>query len=176
LQRRLRELQGNWDEDRLIEKNAGEFRKIIYYCFYAQKIYQYSCFIPYFSILMAEAKQIGEWEFWPIYEGLKWKEAEDFLMEKKTWEMKWAYTFEKRPVDLVWGHYNVWRGIGIWLAKIVAKHPEVLWRIQQLIDELPLLNMNRQEVILGNDDARAVIRLQWNGEDKRWLMTAYDLQ
>gem|GEM_PF-2133396 len=36
--------------------------------------------------------------------------------------------------------------------------------------------MNRQEVILGNDDARAVIRLQWNGEDKRWLMTAYDLQ
>lgn len=97
-------------------------------------------------------------------------------MEKKTWEMKWAYTFEKRPVDLVWGHYNVWRGIGIWLAKIVAKHPEVLWRIQQLIDELPLLNMNRQEVILGNDDARAVIRLQWNGEDKRWLMTAYDLQ
>ncbi len=125
---------------------------------------------------MCKVKEIGIWEFWPIYEWLQWKEAEDFLIEKKEWEMLWAYIFEKRPVDLVWGSYNKWRQTGIGLAKIVEKHPEVLGRIQELLDELPLLKMNEREVILWNDDTRAVIKLQRNGEKKRWLMTAYDIQ
>lgn len=125
---------------------------------------------------MQEIRKIGDWAFWPMYEWITGKEAEDFLIEKKNGEVKGAYIFEKRPVDLIRRHYNIGTGKGIWLAKIVAKHPEVLWKIQQLIDELPLLNMNQEEVILGDDNARTVIKLKRNWENKRWLMTAYEIK
>lgn len=119
-------------------------------------------------------KAIGQWEFGTIYEGVKGADAEKLLISQKGGEVRGAYTYKWEPVDLIrWG-YNKKTESWIWLSKIFQKHPEVIGRIQQLLDDLPVVKRNFKEIILWNQDSIVVIKLQFLDKEKRWIMTAYD--
>lgn len=130
-----------------------------------------------FQILKQEfpdLKEVGEWEFGTIYEGVKWTDAEQLLIKQQGGEVRGAYTFEKKPVDLIRWSYNKRTESGIGLSKISQKHPEVLWKIQDLLDTLPILKRDTKEIVLWDKNSVVVIKLQYLDQKKRWIMTAYD--
>lgn len=130
-----------------------------------------------FQILKQEfpdLKEVGEWEFGTIYEGVKWTDAEQLLIKQQGGEVRGAYTFEKKPVDLIRWSYNKRTESGIGLSKISQKHPEVLWKIQDLLDSLPILKRDTKEIVLWDKNSVVVIKLQYLDQKKRWIMTAYD--
>ncbi len=88
--------------------------------------------------------------------------------------MLWAYTYKGQEVDLIRGEYTEWKWY--WLAKIYEKHPEILWRIQNLLNTLPIKELRWERIILGNSISRLVISLNWEGRSKRWIVTAFDLK
>jgi phage-related protein (TIGR01555 family) len=64
---------------------------------------------------------------------------------------------------------------GYGLAKIAAKHPEVVDNLQEIISSMKV-NKNRSgrnRIRLESADHEASVRLTWNGRDKKWLLTAY---
>ena len=130
-----------------------------------------------FQILKQEfpnLKEVGEWEFGTIYEGVKRTDAEQLLIKQQGGEVRGAYTFEKKPVDLIRWSYNKRTESGIGLSKISQKHPEVLWKIQDLLDSLPILKRDTKEIVLWDKNSVVVIKLQYLDQKKRWIMTAYD--
>lgn len=130
-----------------------------------------------FQILKQEypnLKEVGEWEFGTIYEGVKWTDAEQLLIKQQAGEVRGAYTFEKKPVDLIRWSYNKRTESGIGLSKISQKHPEILWKIQDLLDSLPILKRDTKEIVLWDKNSVVVIKLQYLDQKKRWIMTAYD--
>jgi len=124
--------------------------------------------------LDGKVKEIWEWEFGKIYEWVKWADAEQLLIKQQGGEVRGAYTFEKKPVDLIWWSYNKRTESGIGLSKISQKHPEVLWKIQDLLDSLPILKRDTKEIVLWDKNSVVVIKLQYLDQKKRWVMTAYD--
>ena len=130
-----------------------------------------------FQILKQEypnLKEVGKWEFGNIYEGVKGADAEQLLIRQQGGEVRGAYTFEKKPIDLIRWSYNKKTKSGIWLSKIFQKHPEVLWKIQDLLDTLPILKKDTREIVLWDKNSVVVIKLQYLNQRKRWIMTAYD--
>lgn len=111
-----------------------------------------------------------------VYEWVKWSDAEDFLIEQWQGEVKWAYSYEWDPVDLIWGKSNAETGWKwYWLKKIMEKHPEVKWRIQELINTLPRKNIWVDGVIVLDDGtSKVVIMENWKWQEKRWVLTAFD--
>ena len=78
-------------------------------------------------------------------------------------------------VDLIWGWYNWNTQRGFWLKKILEKHPEALWKIQDMIDErLNSRQYKSDRVELKDDKWVVVVRLDRDWNEKKWLMTAYD--
>ena len=78
------------------------------------------------------------------------------------------------PVDLIrWG-YNSETKNWMWFSKIIKKHPEVLWRIQDMLDNLPETFKDNKTIVLWNDYSIAVIKLELHWKSKTWVMTAYD--
>jgi len=76
------------------------------------------------------------------------------------------------PIDLIWGKPGP-KGNG--LAHIAELHPEVLPRLASLIESgslLPSSTPGRARIALDND--RAVVALNRNGANQRWVLTAYD--
>lgn len=84
---------------------------------------------------------------------------------------------EVGDIDLVWGKEgdarNSHKG-GYGLAKIVSKHPEVLPRLQELVERARIKERDATWVTLEDDAGKAIIRLDWNGEEKHWLVSAYE--
>lgn len=121
-------------------------------------------------------KNVWKWDNGVIYEGVKWSDAERFLIEQWQWEVKGAYSYWWDPVDLIWGKSNAetnWKWY--WLKKIIEKHPEVQWRIQELIDTLPRKKLWIDGVIVLDDGASKVVIMEnrkW--QEKRWVLTAFD--
>ena len=98
-----------------------------------------------------------------------------FLLGEKRWEVKWALDMWGEAVDLIWGWYNWATQRWLWLKKILEKHPEALWKIQDMIDErINNKQYKSDRVELRDDKWVVVIRLDRDGKDKKWLMTAYD--
>ena len=124
--------------------------------------------------LDGKVKKIWEWEFGKIYEWVKWADAEQFLIQQKWGEVRWAYNYKWEPVDLIWGEFDGKKGY--WLKKIVEKHPEVIGKIQDLLDTLPLMELRGERIILWNNTSKVVLSLNRKGEEKRWIVTAFDLK
>lgn len=100
-----------------------------------------------------------------------WAEARDQLMRDQAGEVPGAlYHPEVGPIDLVWGDESAG------LAKIVDKHPEVLANLPELIDNMGVKSHTANRVILQSLDHRAVVRLDYDGQDKKWLLSAYQVQ
>lgn len=112
----------------------------------------------------------------PVAEGFegRWSEAVDWMREQGGGVAARALDHpDIGPIDVPWGFYDRAADKGMGLAKIIAKHPDVADDLPATIARLPVESRSANRVILASPDHRAVVRLDFNGEDKPWLMTAY---
>jgi hypothetical protein len=103
------------------------------------------------------------------------------LQKRKTGEAIGALTHPEinQPIDLVWGERgtasnNFDDGSG--LAKIEAKHPEVLANLQSIFSRLKIdrNNSGPNRIRLYDEKHGAVVRLDFDKKAKTWLLTAYE--
>lgn len=82
---------------------------------------------------------------------------------------------EVGDIDLVWGKAPNESQEGYGLAKISIKHPEVLGDLQGFLNVLhkDAAHSGKNRIRLVNDAGDAVVSLDWKGEQKVWLLTAY---
>lgn len=113
---------------------------------------------------------VTEAEFGPVYAGLDAKAAIDRLMKQETGE-----AIVSRPdigeISLVYG------GDQAGLKHITARHGnDILNRLPDLIANGKVYTKKGQanRVFIGNNRDEAVIRLDWNGQAKTWLLSAYE--
>ncbi len=120
-----------------------------------------------------EIKHIGIGDFGNIYEGIKGKEAIDFLITQKEGEVKNAfYHKEIGYIDLIWGESGE-KGYG--LAKIVEKHPEALLELPESIENGDIIDIIPDRIILidKKNNQKSIIDLQFNYKIKTWVVTSY---
>lgn len=77
-------------------------------------------------------------------------------------------------IDVVYGDYDPVKGKGMGLKKILEKHPEVIEKLPEIIEGATILTKTNNRIRLENGDNLAVIRLDYSGEAKTWLMTAFE--
>lgn len=78
------------------------------------------------------------------------------------------------PIDVIWGERATDTSPGFGLAKIVQKHPEVVDTLPEQIAASTVRSRSPNRVVLETPDRKAVIRMDYDGAAKQWLMTAYD--
>ncbi|MBY5988218.1 phage tail tip lysozyme [Roseovarius atlanticus] len=122
---------------------------------------------------------ISEGPFGPVltdFEG-DWRGAVRELEARQSGEATGALTHKDiGPISLVWGEVGTGRGTGYGLAKIKARHPEALNDLQGLIARTDIVSKSENRIILESEAEKAVVRLDWDGEAKTWLMTAFEKQ
>ena len=83
------------------------------------------------------------------------------------------YNAEVGPIDLVWGQAGTNQSNGFGLAKLIAWHPEVVSDLPERIAAMHVIDKSTNRVRLASDTSAAAVRLDWDGNDRRWLLTAY---
>jgi len=130
------------------------------------------------SIALGEIiKPVGNGIFGPIYDQFKDKpkEAVEWLMEIKNGECPCAlYHIQIGYIDLVWGFEGTGKSDGFGLSKIVKYHPEVVDKLQEILDETRILKSNDRGIKLQSKKYHVGIRLTWNETKKTWLMTMFE--
>lgn len=124
-----------------------------------------------------EYDPVGEGPFGEIYIQFKGKprEAIDFLMKKKSGEAIGAlYHKDVGDIDLVWGKEGTGHSDGFGLAKLVKYHPEVLDNLQDMLNDMQVTTRNSNRINLESTTHKATIRLEWDGNKKNWLLTAFE--
>lgn len=124
-----------------------------------------------------EYDPVGEGPFGEIYIQFKGKprEAIDFLMKKKSGEAIGAlYHKDVGDIDLVWGKEGTGHSDGFGLAKLVKYHPEVLDNLQDILNDMQVTTRNSNRINLESTTHKATIRLEWDGNKKNWLLTAFE--
>lgn len=83
---------------------------------------------------------------------------------------------EVGDIDLVWGAAPEGKKEGFGLAKLSVKHPEVLNDLQGFLSRLKKdpSQSGKNRIRLVDDKGTAVVRLQWEGASKTWLLTAFE--
>ncbi len=123
---------------------------------------------------MESITQIGVGEFGPIYEGVKGREAMEFLLKNKTGEIQNAFT---RPdigsIDLVWGKEGD-NGYGLAHFK---DRKGALDNLQEVVEKGALEPGRDSSVLLIKDvqgsGGLAIVKLDWKGNPKRWIISSY---
>lgn len=77
-------------------------------------------------------------------------------------------------IDLVWGNAGTAKSDGFGLAKLVKFHPEVVKHLQEILDDMHIVNRSENRINLESDIHKAAVRLTWNREKKKWLLTAFE--
>lgn len=124
-----------------------------------------------------EYDPVGEGPFGEIYIQFKGKprEAIDFLMKKKSGEAIGAlYHKDVGDIDLVWEKEGTGHSDGFGLAKLVKYHPEVLDNLQDILNDMQVTTRNSNRINLESTTHKATIRLEWDGNKKNWLLTAFE--
>ncbi len=117
--------------------------------------------------------EIGVGEFGPIYEGVKGKEAVDFLLAQGKGEIKDAfYHKDIGNIDLIWGKGGK---DGYGLAKIAWKHPEALPSLAKSIEKSEVVDRIPDRIILidAENNQKSIVDLQFNYSVKTWIVTSY---
>lgn len=105
----------------------------------------------------------------------KAKAAIDFLLQRKEGEAVAALTHPQLGyIDLVWGKEGTAHSDGYGLSKIAKYHPEVLPDLQEILNSTKIVAATNNRAQLESDTHKAIIRLEWNGESKSWLLTAFE--
>lgn len=77
-------------------------------------------------------------------------------------------------IDLPWGAEGTEHGDGWGLATIAKYHPEVLGDLQGVLDSTEEVRRTEHRVWLESPKYEGVVRLDWDGRSKTWLLTAYE--
>jgi hypothetical protein len=79
-------------------------------------------------------------------------------------------------IDLVWGKEGTGASDGYGLSKLIKFHPEVISDLQGVISSLSKVSetSSNKRIQLESKDHKAAVRLEWNGEQKAWLLTAFE--
>ena len=84
------------------------------------------------------------------------------------------YKEELGDIDLVWGVEGSSKSDGWGLAKIAKYHPEVLGKLDDLIQDLPIVKETPNRYQLENDDYKIAIRKDFEGQSRNWVLTAFE--
>ena len=118
-------------------------------------------------------------DFGPIYRQFKHdvKGAIEHLTKLKNGEAIAALHHpDVGDIDLVWGKEGTSKSDGYGLAKLVKYHPEVVGNLQGIISGLSKNEetSTARRVQLESKDHKAAVRLEWDGKQKHWLLTAFE--
>lgn len=120
-------------------------------------------------------QQIGVGEFGPIYQGLKGKNAIDFLLEQEDGEIPGA--LERKDLGRIDFVYGVKGEHGYGLAHIDECHPEIIPYLVLILEKGEIFKQAEDRVLVLEKvpvgKGVAVIRLDWSGIRKQWLVTAF---
>ncbi len=122
----------------------------------------------------------GMGEFGMIYSGIVGQDAIDFIFEAKGGEVKGAFhRVEIGEIDLVWGEKARNGREGHGLAHIVEKHPGIVDKIFMIITEGSVYKQGNDRLLIvknigENQNQVAAVRLDWNGLQKKWLVSAFN--
>lgn len=106
-----------------------------------------------------------------IHEGLDFDTAVKTLLENKSGEAKGvAVNPTLGKIDLIYGEPG--KG-GYGLAKISDVHPEVIPHLKELLETGEVVGGVDGRKYLETDKGKAVIRLDWEANEKRWVLTAF---
>lgn len=71
------------------------------------------------------------------------------------------------PIDVAWG------SSAAGLRHIAEKHPEVVDNLPTIIGQMSIASRSENRVRLESSDHTAVVRLDWDGQEKTWLLTTF---
>ncbi len=96
---------------------------------------------------MKNINYLGVGEFGKIYEGPKGSGAEVFMLENKSGEIINTFHHEAigNNIDLFWGDEKAG------YAKIVSKHPEVVGKIQEILNSSRVISVTSNRINLESD-------------------------
>ncbi len=118
-----------------------------------------------------EILTLGIGTFGTIYIGITGHAAIVFLLELKEGEVVQALKHSDiGHIDLVYGKKGI-NGYG--LAHIQEKHPEMIQDLSAVIENGSVIKKIDDRMYLETPDGRAIIRLDWDGNKKSWVVTAY---
>jgi len=126
---------------------------------------------------MDTVQPVGHGAFGDIYDQFRGKpqEAIFFLSQKRGGEAVGAlHHKDVGDIDLVWGNEGTGHSDGFGLAKLVKYHPEVLGNLQEVLNDMHVVSKSPNRVNLESDTHKAAVRLEWDGEKKTWLLTAFE--
>ena len=124
-----------------------------------------------------EPQPIGEGDFGPIYNQFKGnaKGAVVQLSKIRNGEATAALHHKDiGDIDIVWGNEGTGHSDGFGLAKLLKYHPEVVDKLQEIIDEISVVSRSENRINLGSEKYKAGVRLTWNEKKKTWLLTLFE--
>ena len=102
-------------------------------------------------------------------------EAIKHLLETKSGQVQGAfYRDELGDITLAWGEKGTGKSDGWGLAKIVEYHPEVIDKLDELVQNLPIVKENANRYQLENDMYKLSIRKDFEGQKENWILTAFE--
>lgn len=129
--------------------------------------------LPEGATIVSEHPVLG-----PSIDGLKgrWKEALEWMQRAKTGDVRGALRHPDipEPIDVVWGAPRSDYSEGFGLAKIAQLHPEVLPDLPERLAKMDVWQVGQNRIRLRGENSTAVISLNFMGEQKTWLLTAFD--
>jgi DNA mismatch repair ATPase MutS len=126
--------------------------------------------------LSGRLEQTGQGVFGPIFEQLRGqpRAAIAHLLSIRTGEVPGAlYHPEVGEIDLIWGNEGPTPRRGYVLAKIAAIHPDILDVLPYVLPGLTKAETTANSIHLDSPTFHAVVRTNWKGLVKRWLLTAF---
>lgn len=111
-------------------------------------------------------------------EMIQWRDNVDMLRMAQAGELPQAIRHQEvGPIDVIWGDAGTPaknHADGHGLAKIIAKHPEVVDRLPQIVEGMTVTSRSDNRIRMESADHSAVVRLDYDGERKTWLLTAFE--
>ncbi len=120
---------------------------------------------------------VGNGPFGPIYDQFKGdaQGAIRFLSEQQDGEAIAALNHpDVGDIDLVWGKPGTAKSNGYGLSKLVKFHPELLDNLQGILNDMQVATRSDNRINLESPTHKVAVRLEWDGERKNWLLTAFE--
>ena len=97
-------------------------------------------------------------------------EAEAYLREMCEGVAKGTLTYPGiSPIDLAWGNKKVG------YMKIIAKHPEVVGKLQELLNQCEITNQSENRIVLESGTHKFIVsKMKGLTPTDNWLLTAYE--
>lgn len=115
--------------------------------------------------------------FGPVYHDVAedWSAALRRLRETQTGEVPGAlFHPEIGPIDVPWGYTGTGQSDGFGIAKLDAFHPGMAEKLADILPNMRIVSRSSNRVVLEDESHKASVRLEWDGQAKTWMLTAYE--